>query len=76
MSEETFDERSRAEDILLGSLGYGGDAAIVSIEMTPKGYRGVARWEDGESFNFECDEDIDDLQRWALKVLSVSSPCE
>jgi len=59
----------RAEDIILGSLGFGQDARIVSLEQTEDGYKGVGRWPDGERFTFQSDDELDDLQRWALGVL-------
>ncbi|MCO6432385.1 MAG: hypothetical protein J5J00_16140 [Deltaproteobacteria bacterium] len=69
MKEEILTERIRAEDILLGSLGFAEDASIVTVELTPAGYRGTGKWQDGEQFNFVCEDDVDELQRWALKVL-------
>ena len=65
-----LDERTRAEDILLGSLGFGEDARILHIQQTAKGYQGEGRFPDGELFQFESDEELDALQRWALGVLS------
>jgi hypothetical protein len=62
----------RAEDILLGSLGYGADARVVSIESTSSGYRGRGQWNDGEEFSFESEDELDDLQIWALKTLLES----
>lgn len=59
----------RAEDIILGSLGFGEDARIVVLERTEDGYKGVGRWPDGEKFTFQSDDELDDLQRWALGVL-------
>jgi hypothetical protein len=59
----------RAEDILLGSLGFGEDARVVSIERTSDGYQGVGKWADGEEFTFESDDELDELQQWALTVL-------
>lgn len=59
----------RAEDILLGSLGYGEEARIVSIERTPEGFKGIGRWADGEEFPFESDDEIDDLTEWALQIV-------
>jgi hypothetical protein len=58
--------QTRAEDILLGSLGYGEEAKILKIEKTAGGYRGVGVWPDGENFSFECTEELDSLQEWAL----------
>lgn len=62
-----IDEQERVEDILLGSLGYGEEARIVSIEVTSSGYRGVGRFPDGEQFEFRSDDELDELQRWALE---------
>jgi hypothetical protein len=59
----------RAEDILLGSLGFGEDARILSVERTAEGYRGVGKWPDGEQFDFESDDDLDELQLWALEFI-------
>ena len=59
----------RAEDIILGSLGYGEEARIVSIERTPDGYQGVGRWLDGEEFSFESEDDLEELEEWALEIL-------
>lgn len=74
--EDCLTERGRAEDVLLGSLGFGEEARILSVEITPEGYRGTGTWLDGEQFDFECSDEIDDLQRWALSVFSetVQSP--
>jgi hypothetical protein len=66
--------RVRAEDIILGSLGFGEEARIVSIARTPSGYRGVASWPDGEKFEFESEDDLEDLDRWALGVLLGDAP--
>ena len=63
----------RAEDILLGSLGYGEDAKVVTIERTPSGYKGTGRWQDGEEFTFENDDELDEMQVWALEVLLKGS---
>lgn len=59
----------RAEDILLGSLGYGEDAKVISIERTDTGYKGTGVWQDGEEFLFESDDELDELQIWALDLL-------
>jgi len=59
----------RAEDIILGSLGFGEEARVVSIERAPEGYRGIGRWADGEEFPFESDDEIDELTEWALSIL-------
>lgn len=74
MSKEGDDlsPQVRAEDIILGSLGFGEEARVVSIERTPEGYRGIGRWADGEEFPFESDDELDDLQEWALGILLES----
>ena len=61
--------RQRAEDILLGSLGFGEDAKLVALERTAEGYRGSGVFADGESFEFESDEELSELQIWALEQL-------
>jgi hypothetical protein len=62
----------RAEDIILGSLGFGEEARVVSIERTSDGYKGVGRWADGEEFPFESDDEMDELTEWALALLLES----
>jgi len=62
----------RAEDIILGSLGFGEEARVLSIERTPEGYKGIGRWADGEEFPFESDDELDELQEWALSILLES----
>ena len=63
------EDSMRAEDILLGSLGFGEDAEILSVERTRKGYRGTGAWRDGEKFSFESTDVVDGLQDWALRIL-------
>lgn len=72
MADDFLSERVRAEDIILGSLGYGEEARLVSIEKTNQGFRGVGAWSDGEKFAFENDDVIDDLQQWALQILGAA----
>jgi hypothetical protein len=74
MSKESDDlsPQVRAEDIILGSLGFGEEARIVSIERTADGYKGIGRWADGEQFPFESDDELDELQEWALRILLES----
>lgn len=62
----------RAEDIILGSLGFGEEARVVSIERTPEGYKGIGRWADGEEFNFESEDEMDELTEWALRIFLES----
>jgi hypothetical protein len=68
-NRDELSPRVRAEDILLGSLGYGEEARIVSVERTSEGYRGIGAWADGEQFPFESEDEVDELTEWALKVL-------
>lgn len=68
--DDDLSPQARAEDILLGSLGFGEEAKIVTLEKTEQGYRGVGVWPDGEEFQFENDDELDDLQVWALRVLA------
>lgn len=74
-SSETDDlnEVTRAEDILLGSLGYGEGASIIAVESTSSGYAGTAQWDDGQIFEFRSEEELSDLEAWALEVLSAAS---
>ena len=67
--------RVRAEDIVLGSLGFGEEARVVFIERTPDGYKGIGRWADGEEFPFESDDEVDELTEWALQILLDSKDC-
>jgi hypothetical protein len=71
MADTFLSETNRAEDILLGALGFGEDAVIVTVELTETGcYRGTGRYKDGETFEFESDIEADELERWAVEVLS------
>jgi hypothetical protein len=62
--------KKRAEDILLGALGFGEDARIVSVHRTAEGFAGVGAWPDGEEFSFESEEPPSELELWALGVLT------
>ncbi len=73
MKDDFLSEKNRAEDILLGSIGIGEEAKIISIKKTKKGYKGVATWADGEEFPFDCEEELDDMQKWALGILKAIS---
>jgi len=70
MDDEQNNERSRAEDILLGSLGYSEAANILTVSRTSQGgYCGRASWTDGEEFDFESEGDLEYLEEWALNIL-------
>ena len=62
------DPYCRAEDVILGSLGFGEDASITSIRKNAEGYEGKGQFSDGEEFTFQSD-DLDDLSQWALSIL-------
>jgi hypothetical protein len=67
MAEACLKPITRATDILLGALGYDGDAVITRIELTASGYKGTARWDDGEEFEFESsDGPAGELEKWAV----------
>jgi hypothetical protein len=70
MGDDLHDERLRAEDVLLGSLGYGEGARVLSVCRTIEGYRGRAAWNNGEEFEFESESDLEHLEEWALGVLA------
>jgi len=70
MEQDFLDEETRAEDILLGAVGIDGDAKIVNVELKGPGYRGIARWPDGVTIEFESEEELSDLEAWALEVLA------
>lgn len=69
MSEDFLSEKLRAEDIILGSLGYGEEAHIVSITPRENGFIGIGVFNDGEKFFFESEEQLSELEVWALQVL-------
>ena len=67
--DDFLNERVRAEDILLGALGFDESAMICEVLPTPAGYRGVGKYKDGEEFAFESDIPPTPLESWALSVL-------
>ena len=71
MSKENFlEEHIRAEDILLGGLGFGEEASILEVHMKGEFFAGTGQWDDGEEFTFESDDEATDLEKWAVEVLS------
>ena len=73
MSKERYlDQRTRAEDIILGALGFGEDASIISIKKDATGFVGVGRWPDGEVFEFQSEDEATEIELWALGVLTAS----
>jgi hypothetical protein len=72
MSKEScLDQRTRAEDIILGSLGFGEEARISSIQRVGSGFKGVGIWNDGQTFEFESEDELTHLENWALDVLAM-----
>lgn len=70
MSDFLDDPKIRAEDIILGSQGFGESARIIEIVKTPCGYKGKLQWQDGDQAEFESVSDqISDLEKWALDIL-------
>ena len=70
MSDDFLNEQRRAEDILLGGLGFGEEASIIHIEVGPDGlFQGVGEFADGERFQFAAEDELSDLEQWALNVL-------
>ncbi len=69
MADDCLDEVTRAEDVLLGALGFDADARIIAITKTEAGFSGLGQWSDGESFEFESEDELSDLERWAVEVL-------
>jgi hypothetical protein len=70
INDDLEDERSRAEDIILGSLGYGLEAKILWIKETNSGFVGKGKWlSSSEEFDFKSDGDLLELEIWALDVL-------
>jgi len=59
----------RAEDILLGALGFSEDARIVTIQKTSAGFSGLGEYADGEQFKFVSDGELSKLETWALSEL-------
>lgn len=70
MNEECLDKRTRAEDIILGALGYGEEARIISIRRRPAGYEGRGEFSGGECFEFCSDGEMSELEEWALQILT------
>ncbi|RME58553.1 MAG: hypothetical protein D6780_06520 [Candidatus Dadabacteria bacterium] len=70
MVEDFLQPKQRAEDILLGSLGYSEEASIVNVEKTESGYKGIGVWKDGVTFTFKSEGPLSSLEEWALSILT------
>ncbi len=69
-TEDFLDESIRAQDILLGALGFGEEARILKVAQTECGYSGMGAWPDGEEFEFESTDEPSELELWALEILT------
>lgn len=67
--DDFLEEVTRAEDILLGGLGFGEEARIVTISLTGDRFFGTGCWSDGETFVFESEDELSELDRWAVEIL-------
>jgi len=68
-SDEFLNKKTRAEDIILGSLGLDIDAHLVSIQKTNSGFSGLASWPNGETFSIISEDELSPLEIWALDIL-------
>lgn len=70
MADDFLNEQTRAEDILLGALGFDSDARLLEVRYAEVGFAGVAAWSDGEQFEFESDDELTEMERWAIEILT------
>jgi hypothetical protein len=70
--DDILNPETRAEDIILGGLGFSESARIISISHnSQKGvFFGVGEYNDGEQFDFHSEDPISSLEEWALTILS------
>jgi hypothetical protein len=67
--EDFLKPETRANDIILGSLGFASEGRVIVIERYAEGYRGKARFDDGEELEFDSPGPLDQLEEWAIGVL-------
>ena len=70
MADDFLDEKIRAEDIILGALGLDTEFKINSIESTSEGFKGIAKASDGEEIQICNEFPLDELEIWALNILT------
>lgn len=70
--EDFLAEHQRAEDILLGAIGFGEDATLISLRIEGSIIEGVVRFSDGDIIPFSYEESLSPLEEWALSVLKRS----
>lgn len=68
--DEVANPIARAEDILLGGLGFGSEAKIIEVRLKADHFSGTGCWQDGEEFTFESEEKATDLELWAIETLT------
>ena len=73
---EEFSELSRAEDILLGSMGYGEGAKLANVTIAGDQITLHGEFSDGEAFSADIDQELSDLEHWALNILEASRRVE
>ncbi|MCB0328644.1 MAG: hypothetical protein KDD70_03240 [Bdellovibrionales bacterium] len=67
--EDFLEEHVRAADILLGGLGFGEDAQVIEVTLEGERFFGRGKWADGEEFSFESEDEVTDLEKWAIEIL-------
>lgn len=69
-TEEELSDLSRAEDILLGAMGYSDDAKLEKVKILGEQiFLNGAFRSDGESFSVKFDCERGKLEDWALEIL-------
>jgi hypothetical protein len=71
MKELIEDTLLRAEDILLGSLGYGEDAKLTALYHVGSALHGSVTFSDGLQDLFQLDDELTELERWAVNHLLI-----
>ncbi|MCB0353447.1 MAG: hypothetical protein KDD64_07985 [Bdellovibrionales bacterium] len=69
MQDDFLSERFRAEDILLGGLGFSDEVRLVSLRRTEGGFEGTAKVDQEEPFEFSSEEELTELEEWAVDIL-------
>jgi len=69
-NDSWLSERQRAEDIILGGLGFGEDVTILEIKNSTFGFKGKAMYRDGSRIDIRNDDQLSELEIWALTILS------